>query len=102
MDDAPLLHAIRIIKANGATVEARHILRAASEDLLASGAETQLVGCSEFSLIADATSAEARMIDTLDVLVDAGRGLRRIQGLKPTNRRPFTSPLGNRRKRERR
>ena len=71
MDDAPLLHAIRIIKANGATVEARHILRAASEDLLASGAETQLVGCSEFSLIADATSAEARMIDTLDVLVDA-------------------------------
>ena len=71
MDDAPLLHAIRIIKANGATVEARHILRAASEDLLARGAETQLVGCSEFSLIADATSAEARMIDTLDVLVDA-------------------------------
>jgi aspartate racemase len=70
-DDAPLLHAIRIIKANGATVEARNILRAASEDLLAMGAETQLVGCSEFSLIAEAASAEARVIDTLDILVEA-------------------------------
>lgn len=70
-DDAPLLHAIRIIKANGATVEARNILRAASEELLAMGVETQLVGCSEFSLIAEAASAEARVIDTLDVLVDA-------------------------------
>jgi aspartate racemase len=70
-DDAPLLHAIRIIKANGATVEARNILRAASEELLAMGAETQLVGCSEFSLIAEAASAEAQVIDTLDVLVDA-------------------------------
>lgn len=70
-DDAPLLHAIRIIKANGATVEARNILRAASEELLANGANTQLIGCSEFSLIAEATSAEARVIDTLDVLVDA-------------------------------
>lgn len=70
-DDAALLHAIRIIKSNGATVEARNILRAASEELLASGAETQLVGCSEFSLIAEAASADARVIDTLDVLVDA-------------------------------
>ncbi|MFV1877905.1 aspartate/glutamate racemase family protein [Nioella sp.] len=70
-NDAPLLHAIRIIKANGATVEARNILRAASEELLAMGAETQLVGCSEFSLIAEAASAEAQVIDTLDVLVDA-------------------------------
>ncbi|WP_127562987.1 aspartate/glutamate racemase family protein [Nioella ostreopsis] len=70
-DDTPLLHAIRIIKANGATVEARNILRAASEELLAMGAETQLVGCSEFSLIAEAASAEAQVIDTLDVLVDA-------------------------------
>lgn len=70
-DDAPLLHAIRIIKANGATVEARNILRAASEELLALGAETQLVGCSEFSLIAEAASAEAEVIDTLDVLVGA-------------------------------
>jgi aspartate racemase len=70
-DDAPLLHAIRIIKANGATVEARNILRAASEELLAMGAETQLVGCSEFSLIAEAASAEAQVIDTLDILVEA-------------------------------
>lgn len=70
-NDVPLLHAIRVIKANGATVEARNILRAASEELLAMGAETQLVGCSEFSLIAEAASAEAQVIDTLDVLVDA-------------------------------
>ncbi len=70
-DEDQLLHAIRIIKANGATVEARNILRAASEELLAMGAETQLIGCSEFSLIAEATSAEANAIDTLDVLVDA-------------------------------
>ncbi|WP_071674157.1 cysteate racemase [Nioella nitratireducens] len=70
-DEDQLLHAIRIIKANGATVEARNILRAASEELLAMGAETQLIGCSEFSLIAEATSAEANAIDTLDVLVEA-------------------------------
>lgn len=70
-DDAPLLHAIRIIKANGATLEAREILRAASEELLAAGAEVQLIGCSEFSLIAEAATPEARVIDTLDVLVAA-------------------------------
>lgn len=70
-DDAPLLHAIRIIKANGATVEARGLLRAASEDLLAEGVETQLIACSELSLIAEAASPEAEVIDTLDVLVDA-------------------------------
>jgi len=70
-DDAPLLHAIRIVKANGATLEARDILRAASEELLANGCDTQLIGCSEFSLIAEATTAEARVIDTLDVLVEA-------------------------------
>ena len=70
-DDAPLLHAIRIIKANGATLEAREILRAASEELLAAGADTQLIGCSEFSLIAEAATPEARVIDTLDVLVAA-------------------------------
>ena len=70
-DDAPLLHALRILKANGATLEARNILRAASEELLAMGAETQLVGSAEFSLIADAASAEARVIDALDVLVGA-------------------------------
>ncbi|MGI3187325.1 aspartate/glutamate racemase family protein [Nioella aestuarii] len=70
-DDAPLLHAIRIIKANGATVEARNIVRAASEELLAMGARTQVIGCSEMSLIAEATSADADVIDTLDVLVEA-------------------------------
>lgn len=70
-DDAPLLHAVRIIKANGATLEAREALRAASEDLLAAGAEAQVIGCSEFSLIAEATSADAHVIDTLDVLVSA-------------------------------
>ena len=70
-EDAPLLHAIRIIKANGATPEARDILRATSEELLANGAETQVIGCSEFSLIAEAATPEARVIDTLDVLVAA-------------------------------
>lgn len=70
-DDAPILHAIRIIKANGATVEARNILRAASEELLSMGAQTQILGCSELSLIAEATSAEALVIDSLDVLVEA-------------------------------
>ena len=70
-NDSRLLHAIRIIKANGATLEARNILRAASEELLAQGATTQLIGCSEFSLIAEAASAEANVIDTLDVLVEA-------------------------------
>lgn len=79
-DDAPLLHAIRVVKANGATLEARETLRAASEELLANGAETQLIGCSEFSLIAEAASAEARVIDTLDVLVEAVVGFATAKG----------------------
>ena len=68
-DEAPMLEAIRTIKAHGATDSAQAAVRAASADLLRKGARVQLVACTEFSLIAEPTVAEALSLDTLDVLV---------------------------------
>lgn len=70
-DEAALLGAIRQIKASGPGPNERAALASASRDLLAQGAAVQLVACTEFSLIADAVSAEADSLDTLDVLVEA-------------------------------
>ncbi|MEL7105094.1 MAG: amino acid racemase [Pseudomonadota bacterium] len=69
--DAPLLTAIRAIKAQGPCQQARDILSSASEDLLANGAGLQFVACSEFSMIARSTAPGARVVDTLDLLVTA-------------------------------
>lgn len=68
-DTEALLTAIRNIKANGPTKAARATLREASRDLAQKGAETQVIACTEFSLIAD--EIEAEKIDTLDVLTEA-------------------------------
>ena len=72
-DEAALLTAIRRIKAEGPGTEARAVLRAASEDLLQRGAMVQMIACTEFSLLADATAEGASGFDTLDVLVEAIR-----------------------------
>jgi aspartate racemase len=68
-DDAPLLAAIRSIKADGASDDARLTLHSASQELLDRGARVQLIACTEFSLIADRTAAGATSLDTLDLLV---------------------------------
>jgi len=68
-DDAATLAAIRAIKRDGPTEAARATLRTASKDLAGQGADVQLIGCSEFSLIPDAVAPGVRALDTLDVLV---------------------------------
>lgn len=70
-DEAALLAAIRRIKAGDADAEARAALQRASAQLVAAGVATQMIACTEFSLIADSTAEGARAFDTLDVLVGA-------------------------------
>ena len=70
-EEAPLLAAIRAVKAGRDLDRARASLRAAGDALLAAGAERLVVGCSEFSLIADALGPKERVLDSLDVLADA-------------------------------
>ncbi|WP_405401227.1 aspartate/glutamate racemase family protein [Paracoccus sp. Ld10] len=70
-DQDALLSAIRGIKQGGPSVAARDALADAARDIAAKGASLQLVACTEFSLIADAAADHARIIDTLDVLVQA-------------------------------
>lgn len=70
-DEAALLAAIRQIKATGPGPDARATLRMASDDLLQQGAVVQMIACTEFSLLPDATAPAAQAFDTLDVLVEA-------------------------------
>jgi aspartate racemase len=72
-DEAAMLVAIRQIKARGAGPEATAALRIASDDLLQRGAVVQMIACTEFSLVTDATGPGAKAFDTLDVLVGAIR-----------------------------
>jgi aspartate racemase len=88
-DEAPMLQAIRTIKATGDTEGPRAALQAASADLLARGARVQLVACTEFSLVPRPVVAGVTALDTLDVLV----GLIREFSLKNgTDRGPFAPP----------
>jgi len=68
-DDAPMLAAIRAIKADGPTEGARATVAAAAEELAARGAGLLFVACTEFSLIADQLAAPVPVVDTLDILV---------------------------------
>lgn len=70
-DDHGLLAAIRIIKAQGVTAQARAVLGRASRDLLEQGAGLQIIGCSEFSLMPDALAAGAQPLDAMDCLAEA-------------------------------
>lgn len=72
-DEAAMLEAIRQIKSRGPGPEARAVLRDASDGLLRRGASVQMIACTEFSLVTDATATDAVAFDTLDVLVDAIR-----------------------------
>ena len=64
-----MMLAIRSIKSQGATTQDHEVLQAAGQDCQQQGADCLLVGCSEFSLIADAVSGSVPVIDSLDVLV---------------------------------
>lgn len=70
-DEAATLAAIRQIKAAGPGPEVEKILRTASEKLLSEGAEVQMIACTEFSLLSEATAKGVTAFDTLDVLVAA-------------------------------
>lgn len=70
-DEAAMLAAIRQIKAEGPVALAKSTLAAASGDLLAEGAEVQLIACTEFSLIASSLATGAKPIDTMDQLTAA-------------------------------
>jgi aspartate racemase len=70
-DEAAMLAAIKQIKATGPGPEARGVLRAASEELLGQQAQVQMIACTEFSLMPEATAKDASAFDTLDVLVAA-------------------------------
>ncbi|MES2916757.1 MAG: amino acid racemase [Pseudomonadota bacterium] len=70
-DGAALLAAIRQIKSAGPGSEAGRVLRRASEELLAQGAEVQMIACTEFSLLPEAALLGQGAFDTLDVLAGA-------------------------------
>lgn len=68
-DETATLAAIRGIKTGGATDAGRDALERASQDLRGRGADVQMIACTEFSLIAEATAPGIRAFDTLDTLV---------------------------------
>ena len=68
-DGAPMLAAIREIKANGPTETTRAAVAAAADELTSRGAGLLFVACTEFSLIAGGLTPEAPLVDTLDILV---------------------------------
>jgi len=67
-DDAPMLAAIRAIKARSDVAAARLTLEMAARTL---GCPLVIVACTEFSLIADSLPRGTQAIDTLDVLARA-------------------------------
>ena len=73
-DEAAMLSAIRRIKAAGSVPEAASTLRAASDALLRRGAQVQMIACTEFSLLTDATADGVIAFDTLDMLVAEIKG----------------------------
>jgi aspartate racemase len=69
-DTNALLEVIQSVKAHGPTLSSRTAFQELSSALLQAGAKTQLIACTEFSLIADAISADATGFDALDCLVE--------------------------------
>ena len=70
-DDAAMLAAIRQIKSAGPGPDAGRVLRLASEELLAKGADVQMIACTEFSLLPEVAHLGPGAFDTLDVLAGA-------------------------------
>ncbi|MAI59212.1 MAG: aspartate racemase [Rhodobacteraceae bacterium] len=71
-DDGAILSAIQLIKKQGVGEQSYSIIESASRDLAQRGASTQIVACSEFSLITEQLSSPgASLVDSLDLLVNA-------------------------------
>ncbi|CAN0601440.1 unnamed protein product, partial [Ectocarpus sp. 12 AP-2014] len=70
-DQDALLSAIRQLKRDGNDPSARATALRMAKTLCAQGADIVLVGCSEFSLLAQDIAAQVPAIDSLDVLVSA-------------------------------
>lgn len=73
-DDAALLSAIRKIKRNGRDPDARSILADEANALREAGAQAIILGCTEFSLNADAVGTAVIVVDTIDALARATIG----------------------------
>lgn len=80
-----LLACIRRIKSRGASEQDQHVLISARDECARLGCESVLVGCSEFSLVADALHGQLPVIDTLDVLVDAMLDFSGVKALTAVN-----------------
>ena len=70
-DEARMLKAIREIKTQGPTPQARQILLDAAHELTEKGAALLFVACSEFSLFARDLPDHLPVIDTIDILAAA-------------------------------
>lgn len=70
-DQEGLLAAIRLLKRNAVDPEALEMTSRVACQLREAGASIVLVGCSEFSLLADTIANQVPAIDSVDVLVDA-------------------------------
>ncbi|MFN6057337.1 MAG: aspartate/glutamate racemase family protein [Paracoccaceae bacterium] len=79
-DEEALLAAIRQIKSAGPGPDAGKVLRRASEELLAKGAEVQMIACTEFSLLPEVALLGPATFDTLDVLAGAIQDFARADG----------------------
>ncbi|MEM9344238.1 MAG: aspartate/glutamate racemase family protein [Pseudomonadota bacterium] len=74
-DQGAMLAAIEGIKARGPSDEDVAVVQGAMRELAEAGAGAFLVGCSEFSLISRRLRAEVPVVDALDALTAAIRGL---------------------------
>ena len=83
-DEDAMLATIRQIKAMGPTAQARSALGAASAALLARGATIQMIACTEFSLISNATAPGCVAFDTLDQLVSGIVAFANLPGIGQT------------------
>ncbi|MEM7446390.1 MAG: amino acid racemase, partial [Pseudomonadota bacterium] len=70
-DQARMLSAVREIKVDSTSMAARNVLRDAAEELARAGSDVLVIGCSEFSIIADAIPGRYTVVDTAEVLAQS-------------------------------
>lgn len=70
-DASKMLSTIEAIKADGVRSEHIATVQSALEELVNDGAETLIVGCSEFSLISQNLQSVVPIVDAMDVLTKA-------------------------------
>ena len=79
-DTNALLTAIELIKRQGFNIQSHSLLKNASLDLLKQNAATQIIACSEFSLMTEKLSnSSVCLIDSLDILTSAIDGFSRTK-----------------------